>query len=134
MMLQNKKRDFAVPLLHNSFRDLVEAEVYFHVELHRYRLAIFHGRLELPLPHGLNRLLVQAHTQSAGHAHVARMTIWSDNQPNDADALILRFASLFRVLRIGLVENSRRGNAAANVKDAATKSATGAWTNTGSNA
>ena len=116
--------------------NLVQPEADFHVDLHCHRLSVFHGGLKLP---GLDRfdgLLVQPQAQAAGHANVSRPAIRSYHQPEHAGPLILRLAGFFRILRIGLIHNSRRADTAAyaehSTADAATTSLTHA--RTGANA
>src|SRR5579863_3113390 len=82
----------------------VEAEVYFNIDLHCDRLAIFHRRLEFPIAHRLNRLLIQSHTQRASDLDIAGLAVGTDDQPQYAGSLILRLASLFGVLGVGRIQ------------------------------
>jgi len=59
----------------------VKSKLYFHTNLHTYRSAIFQGRIEAPLFHGLHCLGIQTEAQSMDHSNVARMTGCVDNQP-----------------------------------------------------
>src|SRR6266550_1358274 len=79
-------------------RFLIQAEIYFNVDRYRDWLAVLHGRLEFPLPHGFDGLLVQAQAQTAGNANVARLAIGTDDQIENAGSLILRFAGFFGIL------------------------------------
>lgn len=119
-----------VPLVIKDFRRLVQPKTYFDIDLHRYRLAIFHGGFELP---GLNRFdgfLVKPQAQAAGYTNVSWLAIRSHDQPQNACALILRLASFFRVLGIRLVHNPWGADAAAYAKYSTADSATAALTYT----
>jgi hypothetical protein len=59
----------------------VKSKLYFHTNLHTYWPAIFQGRIEAPLFHGLHGLGIQTEAQSMDHSNVARMTGCVDNQP-----------------------------------------------------
>src|ERR1035441_10953320 len=95
-------------------------EVDFDCDLDPDWVTVLHGRLELPVLDGLHGLFVEAHAEAAQNADVAGTAIGSDDQAEGTDALVFRFASLFRKFRLGGINLARRGKAAAPAKDAST--------------
>src|SRR6202020_424463 len=105
---------------------------YFYTDLHIYRVAIFHGWFESPLPHGVNSFCIQAIAQAANHFNVPRMASGVDNEPKDASSLRFALPCRFGVLRIRGIQRFGRGDSVANVVDTAANSAAGAGANAGS--
>ena len=64
-----------------SAAELVQPEIHFHADLYGHRLAILHGRLELPFADRFNRLLIQPHAKSASHTDLARRAVRVHNHP-----------------------------------------------------
>src|ERR1700681_343431 len=91
-------------------------------------MAVFHGGLELPVLDGVDGLFIEPHTQAAQDADVAGTAVGSYDEAEGADALVFRFASLFRKLRLRRINLAWRGNAAAYVKYASAGAAALAWT------
>src|SRR5579864_9422466 len=101
----------------------IETEVHFNIDLYCHRLAVFHRRLEFPIAHCLNRLLVQSHAQRARDLDVAWMSIGSDDQPQHAGSLVLRLAGLFRIFGIGRIQRARRRHTTTDAEDTAANTA-----------
>src|SRR5271157_1480283 len=112
----------------------VQPEVHFHADHHRHGLAIFLGGIEAPLFHGFNCLLVQAHAKRVLHMNLLRPAGGIHHQKQYHRALVLGFARLFGILRIGLVQNFWSANATADAIGPTTVSAAVPWTNTGASA
>lgn len=70
-----------MPLPRFDVYRLVQAKIYFHVDLHRDRLAVFHGGLELPVANRFDSFLIQAHAQRSRYLDVARLAIRANDQP-----------------------------------------------------
>jgi len=58
----------------------VQVEVDFDFDGDADRVAIFHGRLEFPVLHCLNGLLVEAHAERADHVNVAGTAVQLHDQ------------------------------------------------------
>src|SRR5581483_1819602 len=108
--------------------------IYFHIQLHCDRHAVFLRGVKFPLLYRFNGLLVEAHTQAAGNLDVFGSAIRTDDQPQDHDTLVFRFARFFGVLRVRLEENSWSGDAAADAINAAAKIPAATRSNAGANA
>ena len=59
----------------------VKSKLYFNTNLHTYWSAIFQGRIEAPLFHGLHCLGIETEAKSMDHSNVARVSGCVDNQP-----------------------------------------------------
>src|ERR1700720_2702467 len=110
---------------------LVQPEAYFHVDLYGDGFAVFHGRLELPGLDRLNGFLVESQAKAARHAKVTRPAVRTNHQPQNAGSLIFRLACFFRILRIGLINHSRRAHSATYPEHSAAHTAAAALTHTG---
>ena len=129
--IEPRCRIYAAVLLAVRGWNSVEPEIDFDVDLDGNRDAIFATRLEPPLPNGFYSLLVQAHPQRPVHPNVTRAAVRAYDAPQNDRTLVFGFARLFRELRIGRIDRTRRGNASAHTVRAATDAATRTWANTG---
>src|ERR1700722_732914 len=98
-------------------------EVDFDCNLHPHRVTLFHGGLELPGLHRLNRLFVEPHPQAAQDANITGTPIGSHDQAESAYALVFGLARLFGEFRLGLVNYPRRTNTTTDVKNSASGTA-----------
>src|SRR5207245_3198958 len=87
------------------------------IDLHGHRFAVFHGRFELPGLDCFNRLLIQPQAQTSCHTNISRSAIWPYDQPQNASPLVLRLTCFFRVLRIGLEDDSRGAHSTTHVEE-----------------
>src|SRR5487761_2341527 len=62
-------------------------------------MPLVHGRLELVLPHCLDRLFVQAHTEMTNQLDVLRIPLRIDNEFDRDAALKVRSSSVFGKFR-----------------------------------
>ena len=97
-------------------------EVHFYVDLHRHRLSIFHGRLELPILDRLDSFFIQAETKTSRNFDVTWASIRAYDKPQNADTLIFRFARFLGIFRFGIRKDPWRAHTAAYAEDAATNS------------
>src|SRR5579871_1148814 len=98
---------------------LEQPEIHFDAGLNSHRLAVLGSRLELPLLHGLDGLLIQAQPQRRDDFDLRGIAVCIHNQRQPDSALELRFASLFGILRLRREQQRRRGNAIADSQSAA---------------
>src|SRR5664279_657103 len=80
---------------------LVETEVYFHINHYWNSLSVFACGIKLPLLHGFDSFLIEAHTQRALDADLLRTPTGIHDQPQNHGALVFRLTRFFRILRIG---------------------------------
>src|ERR1035438_737731 len=98
----------------------IKPEVHLDGDSDRHGSSAFlHCRLELVLPHGLERLLIQTHTQCANHTRILRIALRVDDQRDQANALILRTPRFIGKLCFRSEDSNRGRDAATNLVYAA---------------
>src|SRR5579859_1437966 len=88
-------------------------ELHFDRNHCRDWLAFFQCRVKPPTAHCFHSLLVESHAERFDHFDIAWQSINSDNQGQDAGALVAGFARLLRELGKSLSLDSRRADAPA---------------------
>src|SRR5467141_163496 len=88
----------------------VQPETDLDVDLNCYRVSVLHRGLELPLPNCLDGFLIEPHAERPLHANIARSAIWPDDDPEQNRSLVLCVASLFRILRVRIVDRAGCGD------------------------
>src|ERR1700730_18090579 len=94
----------------------VQFETDFYADEDRYRMAIFHGRLELPLFDGGDGFFIKSQSDAAGDSNITRMSIGVDDQPQNARALIFCLAGGLGVFGIGCGDRARGRDTSANAE------------------
>ena len=97
-------------------KNSVKVEVDVNQDAYGYGDAVFLRRLETPFLHGLDRLLVQSHTQRTRDLHVAHTAIRAYDANHGDRTLIFGFARLFAELRLGAIDRYRGANTATHAK------------------
>src|ERR1700729_3691668 len=111
---------------------LENLEVDLDVQFNQDRLTVLHRGFEPVLPHGLQRLLVQAHSYGANYPHMAGKSIGLDPQSDEHIAGKLSLASLLGELRFNLIDDLRRRDSAADSSWSATRVAARTGSKSGS--
>src|ERR1700733_1108814 len=92
---------------------LENLEVDLDVQFNQDRLTVLHRGFEPVLPHGLQRLLVQPHSDRANYPYVAGKSIGPDPEGYQHIAGKLSLAGLLGELRFNLIDNLRCRDSAA---------------------
>src|SRR5260370_4508848 len=92
---------------------LEQAEMDFNLRSDRDGLAVLEAGVKAPLVHRFDRLLVEAQSDTLGHAHIARAAAWIDLDRQQHGTGILRFAAFFGIFGFDLVPHRRLAASAA---------------------
>ena len=91
-------------------------------DLYVDRLAILQCGLKTPLLDCLNRFCVESISETANHTDVARLSLFVDDQPQNAGTLSLRYTRFLGIFRVRSGHRLRRRNPAANLENASADS------------
>jgi hypothetical protein len=102
---------------------LVQPEVDLDVDQHRYWSSVFGSGGKAPVADSFHRLLVEAHTQRSHHPNISGPAVGIHDDRQNCGSLMLRLASLVRVLRFGIVDRTGSADAAADPVDSVPETA-----------
>ena len=101
----------------------MEAEINVDHHLHGYRMTLVHCGAKPILLHRFNGPFIETHAQMTNHPDVLGIALRIDDELKRHNALIICLARFRGELRVNGINDAGRANAAANVHQAATKTA-----------
>src|ERR1700721_2680135 len=108
----------------------VQMKSDFDVGLNCHGMAVEHRRFEFPLLDCLDGFFLETHAERTYRADSARPAIGSDYDPEQDRSLDLSIASLFGIVRIGIVDCTRCRHSTTDAIQATTRAAARSWAKT----